>query len=356
MRYVKLGFLKIPYEINNVSNKKIFRICGVKIPFSQYEMDDGQKYYKIFIFKFKLNFKDKIFVTRKQLNYKNRDKYSDEEIRQISEEIFEEKLGYKPNLENPKSMNEKIFWMKLNYHNPMVTRCCDKFRVKDYVTEKLGDGFVVPTINSWKSADEIDFDALPERFVLKVNWSSGYNVIVKDKHSLDIERIKKKIDYWLQPQQNSYYQTFNWGYKYMEPVVYAEEYIEQMGGQLYDYKFYCCNGKAKFMFIATDRYNGEGLTYDFFDMEFNRLGFHYGGRAHSSVKLEKPKFFDEMVRYAERLAEPFPFVRIDFYELKDKIYVGEMTFYSGGGILPFDPVDWDYRLGEYISITTMERN
>ena len=130
-------------------------------------------------------------------------------------------------------MNEKIFWMKLNYHNPMVTRCCDKFRVKDYVTEKLGDGFVVPTINSWKSADEIDFDALPERFVLKVNWSSGYNVIVKDKHSLDIERIKKKIDYWLQPQQNSYYQTLTgdiniWNRLFMQKNILSKWAVSYM--------------------------------------------------------------------------------------------------------------------------------
>lgn len=350
MQYIRVGRVKIPYEIKQVNNKKIFRVYGIRIPFSVYETDEGQKYYRIFGLRFRLRFKDKIFVTRRQLNFQNREVWTENDIRRVSEEIFREKLGYAPDLENPRSLNEKIFWMKLNYHNPLVTRCCDKFTVKEYVTEKLGDGFVVPVIDSWQSAEDIDFDALPDQFVLKVNWSSGYNIIVKDKSQLDVKAAKRKISHWLEPQQNSYYQTFNWGYKHMKPVVYAEEYIEQMDGQLYDYKFYCCNGKAEFLFIATDRFNGEGVTYDFFNIDFERMDLHYGGRAHSSNKLEKPRFYNEMIKYAEILSKPFPFVRIDFYEQEDRIYVGEMTFYSGGGILPFDPIEWDYKLGEYINL------
>lgn len=350
MQYIRLGRIKIPYEIKQINDRKVFRVCGIRIPFSVHETATGQKYYRVLGLRFRLKCKDKIFVTRRQLNFQNREIWTEEDIRRVSEEIFKEKLGYTPDLDEPKSLNEKIFWMKLNYHDPLVTKCCDKFRVKEYVTEKLGDGFVVPVIGSWQSADEIDFDALPDQFVLKVNWSSGYNIIVKDKNALDTEEAKKKISKWLQPQQNSYYQTFNWGYKHMEPVVYAEKYIEQMDGQLYDYKFYCCNGKAEFLFIATNRFNEEGVTYDFFDMNFDRLDLHYGGRACSGEKLEKPRFFEEMIRCAELLAKPFPFVRIDFYEQEDRIYVGEMTFYSGGGILPFEPIDWDYKLGEHINL------
>ena len=227
--------------------------------------------------------------------------------------------------------------------------------VKDYVTEKLGPGYVIPTLQSWKSAEDMDLSQLPDQFVLKVNWSSGYNIIVKDKQQLDPEEVRKKVAHWMQPQQNSYYQTFNWGYKHMQPVVYAEEYMEQIDGQLYDYKFYCCNGKAQFLFIATDRHKEGKLTYNFFDMDFNRLPFTYGGRGHEE-HLEKPAHFEEMVRCAELLAEPFPFVRVDFYEVGNTIYIGEMTFYSGGGILPFDPVEWDYKLGEYIPIPTQRKN
>ena len=311
-------------------------------------------YYKIFCFTLRLPFLDKFFITQSKSNFLMRDQLDDEKIKNIAVKIFEEKVGYTPDLVHPRSMNEKIFWMKLNYHDPLITTCCDRFAVKDYVTEKLGPGYVIPTLNSWKSAEDIDFSTLPDQFVLKVNWSSGYNIIVKDKSTLNEADARSKITHWMQPQQNSYYQTFNWGYKNMEPVVYAEKYMEQVDGQLYDYKFYCCNGKAKFLFIATDRHKEGKLTYNFFDMDFNRLPFTYGGRGHEE-NLEKPTFYEEMIRCAEILSRPFPFVRVDFYETDGKIFVGEMTFYSGGGILPFDPVEWDYKLGSYIDLP-LEKN
>lgn len=350
MQYIKLGPLKIPYEVKNQGDKKTFQLWGIKIPFSVYSYDNGEKYYKIFGIKTKLSFKDKIFISRRQISFQNRDVWSEKDIEKAAKEIFKQKLGYTPDFDNPRSFNEKIFWMKLKYHNPLVTTCCDKFMVKKYVKETIGEELYVPVIKSWKSAEEINFDELPDKFVLKVNWSSGYNIIVKDKSKINQDEVRKKIEFWMQPQQNSYYQAFNWGYKNMEPVVYAEEYIEQLDGQVYDYKFYCCNGKAQFLFIATDRFNEEGVTYDFFDMDFNRLDFYYGGKSHAKYDLEKPRFFDKMVTYAEQLAKPFPFVRVDFYEIGDEIYVGEMTFYSGGGILSFDPIEWDYKLGEYIKL------
>lgn len=349
MQYIKIGNFKIPYEVKTVGDHKNFQIFGITIPFSVHISEDGSKYYRVFGVNLRLKYKDRLFVSRRQLSFQNRDIWTDADIRKVCEEIFRQKLGYKPDFDNPKSFNEKIFWMKLNYHNPLVTKCCDKFRVKEYVKEKIGEGFTVPVIGSWNSAESIDFDSLPDQFVLKVNWSSGYNIIVKDKKTADIRKIKKQIEFWMQPQQNSYYQAFNWGYKDMRPIVYAEEYIEQLDGQLYDYKFYCCDGKAKFLFIATDRFK-KNLTYDFYDIEFNRMDFKYGGREHALQAIDKPLFYEDMIRYAEKLSAPFPFVRIDFYETSNKLYVGEMTFYSGGGILPFDPPEWDYKLGECINI------
>lgn len=348
MHYLKIGPIRIPYRIKSEGDKKIFQIMGIRIPFSTITKGTT-KYYKIFGLTLRIPFLDKFFITQSKTNFLMRDQLDDEKIRNICAKIFEEKVGYKPDFDNPRSLNEKIFWFKLNYHNPLVTTCCDKFAVKDYVTQTIGPGYVIPTLQSWESADEIDFSLLPEQFVLKVNWSSGYNIIVKDKQQLNQDEARAKITHWMQPQQNSYYQTFNWGYKNMKPVVYAETYMEQVDGQLYDYKFYCCNGKAQFLFIATDRHKDGKLTYNFFDMDFNRLPFTYGKRGHEE-HLEKPQFYNEMIRCAEALAKPFPFVRVDFYETDGRIYVGEMTFYSGGGILPFDPVEWDYKLGSYIEL------
>lgn len=355
MNYIKLGPVRIPYKVKVNGDKKIFRIFGINIPFETI-IRDNRKLYKFFGLTLRVPFLnkylDKIFVNQAKVNYLLNDQLTDEKIRKIAVSIFEEKLGYTPDLDNPKTMNEKIFWIKLNYHNPLVTTCCDKFAVKDYVNEKLGEGYVVPTIASWDNADDIDFGILPEKFAMKVNWSSGYNIIVKDKSKLNTAEAVEKIKFWMEPRQNSYFQAFNWGYKNMKPVVYAEEYMEQLDGQLYDYKFYCCNGKVKFLFIATDRQKAGKLTYTFFDTDFNQLPFTYGGRKNAD-NLVKPKFFDEMIRCAEILAEPFPFVRVDFYETGDKIYIGEMTFYSGGGILPFEPEEWDYKLGEYIKLPGM---
>lgn len=351
MQYIKIGPLKIPYTVRTQENRKTLQILKMKIDFSVYEKN-GKKRYKVWGIPVKFPFLDKMMLTQSKANFMMKDQLDDRKIREIATKIFEEKVGYTPNLDHPRSFNEKIFWMKLNYHNPMVTRCCDKYAVKEYVTEKLGDGYVVPTLASWDSAEAIDFSKLPQQYVLKVNWSSGYNIIVKDAQTLDEKAVREKVYHWMQPQQNSYYQTFNWGYKNMKPVVYAEQYMEQIDGQLYDYKFYCCNGKVQYLFISTDRHldGKKKLTYDFYDVDFHHLDVRYGGRGNAQKKLEKPFCYDEMIRCAEILAEPFPFVRVDFYEIHGKIYVGEMTFYSGGGILPFDPESWDYKLGEYIDL------
>lgn len=268
---------------------------------------------------------------------------------EILQETFLSRVGYELNLDAPKTFNEKVMWTKLYYQNPLITTCCDKFAVKEYVKQILGEDYFVPTIASWDDPDDIDFDSLPDQFVLKVNWSSGYNIIVKDKSELDFESTRETLKKWMKPDRNSYYQFFNWGFKYVKPVVYAEEYLEQIDGQLYDYKFHCFNGKAEVLLIATDRLKESTVAFDFFDMDFNPLPFTRGGRRSDKLP-EKPALYDEMVRCAEILAEPFPFVRIDFYEVSGRIYLGEMTFYPGGGLLAFEPVEWDQKLGDLFKL------
>lgn len=351
MQYVKLGPVKIPYQICGRGEKKTLQVGIFRIPFSSYEKNN-RKIFKICGVPLRLPNHETWVISQKRANYLEKDRMTREQLENVACEIFREKLGYPLNLQNPQTFNEKIFWLKLNYHDPLITKCCDKFRVKDYVNEVLGPGYVLPTLASWERAEDIDFDTLPQQYVLKVNWSSGFNIIVRDKAEERPEEFREKVHHWMQPQQNSYYQTFNWGYKDMQPVVYAETYMEQVDGQLYDYKFFCCNGKMKFMFIATDRYQGEKarLTHDFFDADFQPLPFYYGGRGHAAQPLEKPEQFDEMVRLAESLSKPFPFVRVDFYQVAGKLYVGEMTFYPGGGVLAFDPPEWDRKLGEWISL------
>lgn len=286
----------------------------------------------------------------KKMHYKLGAALDERRKEEILKDAFRNRFGYELNLNDPKTFNEKIMWMKLYYQNPLVTKCCDKFAVKDYVSETIGKQYAVETIAQWSDPDEIDFDSLPDQFVLKVNWSSGYNIIVPDKSKLDISNTKSKLRKWIQPDRNSYYQYFNWGYKHMKPVIYAEKYLEQIAGQVYDYKLFMCNGRFEYMFISTDRSNDDTLTYDFFDAEFNHIPVIYGRGKNANPIPTKPKHFEKMVELAKKLAEPFPFVRVDFYEVGDNVYLGEMTFYSGGGLLPFTPKEWDQRFGEKIQL------
>ena len=267
---------------------------------------------------------------------------------EILSQVFFERVHYEMDWENPKTFNQKIMWAKLYYQDMLITTCCDKYAVKDYVTEKIGAEYIVPTIGAWSNPDDIDFDTLPEKFVLKVNWSSGFNIIVPDKKKLDVDAAKKQLRSWMKPEMNSYYQYFNWGYKHMMPMIYAEEYLEQVAGQVYDYKFFMCGGEMEYLFIATDRHGDHTLTYTFFDKNLEHIPCTYGGKKNAKPLPEMPKNIDKMIGLAKKLAEPFPFVRVDFYEVGDRVYLGEMTFYSGGGVLAFDPEEWDLRLGEKI--------
>lgn len=270
--------------------------------------------------------------------------------KKILSEIFKRHLGYSIDWGNPKTFNEKIMWLKLNYQNPLITQCSDKFSVKSYVEDVLGPGHIVPTIDWWTDPDDIDFDKLPDRFALKVNWSSGFNIIVPDKSKIDEAAIRDQLRKWIHPSQNSYFQMFNWGYRHMSPVIYAEEYISEVGdsNQVFDYKFFCYNGVCKNLFITTDRFTKK--TYNWFDRDFNELPFTYGKAGKTEGGVQKPPHYEQMIAYAEQLAKPFPFVRVDFYDIGDRVIVGEMTFYSGGGILKFTPPEWDAELGKLIQL------
>lgn len=289
-------------------------------------------------------------VDVKKYHYSIRYALNEKRKIKILKEVFKRRTGYELDLSNPKSMNEKIMWLKLYYQNPLITKCADKFAVKEYVSDKIGSEYCVPTIASWERPEDINFDLLPNQFVLKVNWSTGYNIVVKDKSQLDIEKTRRILNGWMRPDRNAYYQYFNWGFKHMKPVLYAEEYLEQFDGQVYDYKFFMCNGKMEFMLIATDRSNDEELTHDFYDRDFKHIDAKYGEIKNAEILPSKPKNYDKMIKCAEVLSKEFPFVRVDFYEIDNRIYLGEMTFYPAGGLKTFTPVEFDYYFGSKIEL------
>ena len=294
-----------------------------------------------------LSYKKKKKITKYDEIYARRfDGLTQEEIRYCLEVQFERMCGYKLNLDNPQTFNEKIQWLKLYYRNPLMTKCADKVGVREYIKEKIGEEYLVPIIGIYNSPDEIDFDSLPDKFVMKVNWGSGQNIIVTDKSKLDIKEAKEKLTNWMKRESNHYFSFFEWCYKDIEPKIIIEEFLD-FDDNLIDYKIMCYNGKPKNLFTCSER--NTDLKVTFFDLNWNKLPFNRK-YPNSIESIEKPKFFDEMLKLSEKLAGDFPFVRIDFYCVKDRLYVGEMTFFPGAGHEKFNPVSWDYRLGDLLKL------
>lgn len=258
-------------------------------------------------------------------------------------------FGRKLNLKDPKTYNEKLQWIKLYDRRPEYTVMVDKYEVKKYVAERIGDEYIIPTLGVWDKVEDIDFDSLPNQFVLKCTHDSGGLVICQDKSLLDVEAAKKKLRKSL--KRNFYYAYREWPYKNVKPRIIAEEYMEDSSiGELRDYKFYCFDGTAAVMFVASDRHNAnDGLKYDFYDMNFEHLDLRQG-RPNSTEEIKKPQTFEKMREIAETLSKGIPQVRVDFYEVNGKLYFGELTFFDSAGLTPFDPEEWDYTFGEWIKL------
>ena len=263
---------------------------------------------------------------------------------------FRHSMGYKLNLIGPKTYNEKLQWIKLYDRRPEYTIMVDKIKVKEYVASVIGEQYIIPTLGIWDDPANIDFNALPERFVLKVNHTSGTGMyICKDKSKMNVEKVKKDLRRGL--KENYYKKYREWPYKNVQPKVFAEAYMEDEFGELRDYKFFCFDGKVKAMFIASDRQKeGEEVKFDFYDTDFNHLPFTQR-HPNANVQPSKPKNFHEMIRLAAILSKGIPEVRVDFYNVKGHIYFGEFTFFHFGGMVKFNPFEWDYKFGEWITLS-----
>lgn len=256
-------------------------------------------------------------------------------------------LGKKLNLKNPVTYNEKIQWLKLHDRKPEYTMMVDKYAVRSYIAKTIGEQYSIPLVGGpWKTFDEIDFDRLPDQFVLKCNHDSGGLVICKDKSKLNKEVARKKIEKSL--KRNFYWVNREWPYKDVKPCIIAEQYmVDESGYELKDYKFFCFDGVPRVMFIATDR--GTDTKFDFFDMDFNHLPFTNGHPCADRTPA-KPAGFEEMKRLAGILSRGIKQVRVDFYEINGRVYFGELTFSHWSGNVPFDPEEWDYKMGEWIDL------
>lgn len=279
------------------------------------------------------------------------DSLSDEEYLRCR---FRHKKGYTLDLEHPVTFNEKLQWLKLHDRKDIYTTMVDKYAVKDYAAGIIGDEYIIPTLGVWDSFDEIDFDSLPEQFVLKCTHDSGGLVICKDKSRLNIGKARKRITKRL--GHNYYYLSREWPYKNVKPRIIAEQYLEDREtNDLRDYKFFVFDGTARAMLIVSDRTDPKIKTHhDYYDIEFNHLPLNVFENA--PVTPGRPEKYDEMVGLAEKLGEGLTHARIDFYLVNGKVYFGEITFYDGGGYDPLVPEKWDRVFGDWIKLPDIKSN
>lgn len=264
--------------------------------------------------------------------------------------LFRFKMGYWIDWKNPKTFNEKLNWLKLYDRKPLYTKIVDKYLVKDYVKEIIGEEYIIPTLGVWDRPEDIDWESLPQKFVLKTTHGGGNAgvIICKDKSTIDVKTIKKQL--FRAMRQNLYMTSREWPYKNIKRKVIAEAYLEDpVTEELRDYKFFCFNGEVKYLFVATGRQKYEEPFFNFFDTNYQVLDIQQGHPV-SAHTPSKPLCFDEMKMIACKLSEGFSEVRIDLYEVNGKIYFGEMTLFHFGGVVPFNPNEWDYKFGEMIKL------
>ena len=260
--------------------------------------------------------------------------------------VYKIKTGKKLNLKNPIGFNEKLNWLKVNDIHPEYTDLVDKIKVRQYVQNKIGEDICFPLLGQWEKYEDVNFEILPEQFVMKCNHDSGSVKIINNKSKIDHKELAKFFKSRL--KINSYTIGREYPYKNIKPMIMAEKYMVPKGSSdINDYKFFCFNGKPEVMFIATDR--STDVKFDFFDMNFNHLDIE-NIHPQAGKTIEKPKLFEEMKEIASKLSQGMKFVRIDLYEIEGKVYFGEFTFFHGGGFWLFKPDEWERKLGDWIEL------
>lgn len=257
-------------------------------------------------------------------------------------------FGKRINLDNPTTYSEKLQWLKLHDKRAIFTELVDKYKSRFYTEKLLGNqDHLIPLLGVWDSFDEIDFDKLPQQFVLKTNHDSQGVIVCKDKSTFDKEAARKKLTKCL--KRNYYWASREYPYKEVPRKIIAEKFmVDNRYGELRDYKFFCFNGKCEFFFIATGRSTGN-VMFDFFDRDLKPIPV-IQGHPHAPQLPDIPENIEEMIAMAEKLSAGFPQIRIDLYNIEGKIYVGEYTIFHFGGLMPFVPESYDETFGKFIQL------
>ena len=264
----------------------------------------------------------------------------------MSKIYFRIVLKQKLNLKNPQTFNEKIQWYKLNYciNNDKVIKCADKYRIREYLEEKDLMDYSIPMIGFWENVEDINWNELPNKFAIKCNHGCAYNIICTDKNKLDVEKAKKQLNKWLKEDFGKFNAEPH--YDKMKKGIVCEEYLGDGSSEfLIDYKIHCFNGKAQFVLICSGRAQ-HSADYVYYDKEWNKLDYS----TTKSSEFDRPKSFDKMLQISEKIAQDFPFVRVDFYEINEKPIIGELTFVPAGGLDNTIPRKADIEIGKMLEL------
>jgi len=282
-----------------------------------------------------------LYYFKKYLNYERF-------IRKIiSDKLFTKRqykkiFGHNLNLKNPQKFSEKIQWLKLYQKDKRIELLSDKYAVRNYVSKKIGKKYLNPLLGIYKNANDINFDNLPNSFVLKTNHGCGWNIICSDKNNLDTVQTRKTLNKWL--RENYYYYGREYNYKNIKPIILCEKYL---GANIKDYKFLCFHGKVKYIWVDVDRYINH--TRNIYDTKWKQIPLEWH-ESNYLGKIAKPKNLSTMISLSEKLAGNFNVVRVDFYLIKEKIIFSELTFYPGNGMLRFNPEKYDYIFGKLLKL------
>ena len=264
---------------------------------------------------------------------------------------FKENTGKDLNLDDPRTFNEKLQWLKIYDRNPLYTILTDKYAVRDYIANKIGEEYLIPLFGVWERFEDIDFNKLPNEFVLKCNHDSGSVVLCKDKNNFNVESARKKLSNAL--NRNYYYESREWPYKNILPKIIAEKYMtDEFGYGLKDYKFFCFNGEPKFLYVGQGLTSDHSLKIEFYDMDWNKMPF-YRTDYKRLGDVPRPSCLEDMINIAKILSEGIPFVRIDLYNVYDKIYFSEFTFSPAGGHLPLEPDKYNDIIGSWVKLSNI---
>ncbi len=257
--------------------------------------------------------------------------------------LYSKRFGKRPNLDNPQTFTEKLHWLNLNWRNDILTRCADKYEVRSFVAERIGPEILKELYGFYDKTEDIDFEKLPDAFVLKVNNGWNRNIFCKNKAEFDrdnaIRLLKRDM------KERHFYRHREWAYKNIVPRIICEEYLTRNGETMYEYQFYCFNGIPRLVQILDNTARQQNM----FDLDLNILDVK-SFLPSLAVKVTKSEFYGKMLKYAAVLSQGFPFVRVDLGDVNNRVYFGEMTFYPNGGMRPFNPESFDSFLGSYLQL------